>query len=227
MTQPGARPFSLFRRAALLLAALLPGCAPLAPAASCAADPPGQDVIWVVDHGWHTDIGVPADAITGKLAVYRDIFPGARVLMFGFGKRTFMTAKVDNLSELLLGPVPGPGAVEVIGLRMPPAEAYEQPVTTLPVPPGGMASLSDFLWQMLSKTKDGAPRLISAGHFPGSLFYASTHGYSLFYTCNTWAAQAVHAAQVPVSAGGVLLPGGVLRQTARQPRACLATPGSL
>ncbi len=227
MTPPGPRLFPLFRRGLVLLAALLSGCAAPVPTTACLADPPGQDVIWVVDHGWHIDIGVPADAVTGPLAVYRTIFPGARVLMFGFGKRTFMTAKVDNISELLLGPVPGPGAIEVIGLRMPPGAAYEQPVTTLPVPPGGMASLSNFLWRMLGKTRDGAPRLINAGHFPGSLFYASTHGYSLFYTCNTWAAQAIRAAQVPVNAGGVLLPGGVLRQTARQPGACEATPGTL
>lgn len=208
----------------VLLAASLAACDPIAPAATCAPDAASQDVVWVIDHGWHTDIGVPADEITGPLGVYRSIFPGARVLMFGFGKRTFITAKVEDVSELLLGPVPGPGAIEVVGLRIPPAEAYEQPVTLLHLPPGGMQALSDFLWQTLGKTRGGEPRLISDGLFPGSLFYASTHAYNLLYTCNTWAAQALHAALFPVHTDGVVLPGGLLRQTARVAGACQMSP---
>lgn len=62
--------------------------------------------VTLIDRGWHVEIALPAEALTGGLAVFRDVFPGARAVAFGYGKRTFFTAKTDSLSEYLLGPFP-------------------------------------------------------------------------------------------------------------------------
>ena len=219
-TQPLAEPRRLQAIAAAMLL-MVAACAGSAPPVTCqpAAAEPG--VVWVVDHGWHTEIGLRVDEITGPLGVYRRLFPGARVLMFGFGKRTWMTAKVESLSELIMGPVPGPGAVQVTALAAQPGDAYDQPVTALRLPPGGMEHLSDFIWSTIGRTATGEPRLISEGLFPGSVFYASAPSYSLAFNCNAWTARALSAASVPISAEGVVFAGSVLRQTARAPGACL------
>jgi hypothetical protein len=140
--------------------------------------------------------------------------------MFGFGKRTFITARVETFSELLLGPVPGPGAIQVTGLPGPPDLAYDLPITRLELPPWGAQGLSAFLWDALGKTAGGAPRLIARGLFPGSLFYAASRGYSLEYDCNAWTAAALRAAGLPVDPAGVVFANGVLRQTARIAAAC-------
>jgi len=208
-----------------LAAALLPllaGCAdPVVP--PCTASAATGPIVWVVDHGWHTDIGLPADELAGPLAYYRGAFPGAQTLMFGFGKRTFMTAKVETAGELLLGPVPGPGAIQVTALRGTPAQAYGGTVILLALPPGGVDKLSAFLWGAIEPSQLGGPRLISEGLFPGSAFYASTRGYNLTYTCNTWTVDGLRHAGLAVD-GDVILAGGVMRQVARVKGACRTSP---
>jgi hypothetical protein len=47
-------------------------------------EPPGQDtVVYVIERGWHTDIGLPAEEITGPLGALKTAFPGVRFLTFG------------------------------------------------------------------------------------------------------------------------------------------------
>ncbi len=195
------------RKLAGLLASLLAGCAPTAP--RCAADD-GPDV-YIVARGWHVEVGLPADHLDGELAAFRDVFPGARAVMFGYGKRTFFTARADTLSEYVLGPVPGPAAIQVTGLSTLPTDAYEpSAVLVMHLPPGGAAGLSAFLQHDFERDAAGGPRLIGPGPYPGSLFYAARSGYSLAHTCNTWAADALHAAGLAVSGSGAALSGQVV-----------------
>ena len=221
-----SRPGILARKfRALLWPVLLCLCAcasALPPACSPGVQP--TSVAWLVDQGWHTGIGLPAAQLGGPLAVFRDIFPGASVLMFGFGKRTFFTARVETLGELLLGPVPGPGAIQVVGLRTAPERAYTgATVVRLDLSPAGSGRLSDFLWQAIGRTHAGQPRLISRGLFPGSLFYAASHRYGPTYTCNTWSAQALRTAGLRTNPNGVVFASGLLDLAAGLPEACLAS----
>jgi Protein of unknown function (DUF2459) len=189
---------------------VLAGCA-APPAAPCAAVPEGP-VAWVVDHGWHTDIALRVEDLAGPLAGFRTPFAGAAALVFGFGKRSFVLAGAGAVEELLLGPIPGPGAVQVKGLAVPPAAAYPGRATALPLPQGGLARLSEFLWNSLALDAAGRPVPAHPGPLHGSLFYESSRGYSLAYTCNTWTAEALRLAGLPVSDAGVALPRGVLVQ---------------
>lgn len=98
-------------------------------------------------------------------------------------------------------------------------------MTKLALPPGGAARLSAFLSGAIAKTRDGDPKLISVGRYPGSLFYEVTHDYHLAYTCNTWTAEALNAAGLPVSSDRVIVASSVLRQTATIPGACALPDG--
>lgn len=187
-----------------------------------AAEPPGA-VAWVVDHGWHTEIAMLAADISGPLTIYRDIFPGAQTIAFGFGKRTFMTAKVETLGELLIGPIPGPGAIQATGLRTTPGIAYPGRSIEVPLPPGGAEALSAFLWRSIAPSVSGGPRLIAEGHFPGSAFYAAQRGYSLGYTCNTWVIDALQQSGAAVEPD-VIFASGALNRTASIKGACTARP---
>ena len=82
------------------------------------------DLIYVVAEGWHTEIGIPVEELGEELKFYRTVFPKAHVIMFGYGKKTFFTAPPDTISEYILGPVPGPAAIQTVALRVTPLEAY-------------------------------------------------------------------------------------------------------
>lgn len=201
----------------LLLAAmggLLACCAGGSGPSACR---PGElNSVYLVDRGWHTEIGVPVAALSGKLAVYREIFPGARTILFGYGKKTFFTAPASSLEEYLIGPFPGPAVVQVFAMTTTPDLAYDpDAVVVLPVSREGMDRLSDFIGGDLETGRDGRPRLVAAGHGPESLFYAARSRYTLFHTCNGWVVQALREAGLPVSADGVVFAGQVMARGAR------------
>ena len=203
-------------QAALLLGPLgLGACASATFDQTAACPTPDENTVFVVSRGRHVEVKLPASQLSGALAVYRDIFPGARTVMFGYGKRTFLTAPPDTISEYLLGPVPGPAAIQVTGLAATPIEAYPPEATRpLELPPGGARALSAFIADDLARDRAGEPQLLGPGPFPGSLFFGATSGYSLAHTCNTWAANALAAAGLPISADGVLFSGQVVKQVA-------------
>ena len=164
----------------------------------------------MITHGWHTDIGLPATEATGPLARFRQVFPGARVLVFGYGKRTFMIAPVHTLGEWIIGPFPGPAALEVSAISADAATAYgDAHVMTLPLPRGGAERLSAFLWHSFATDAAGDPQVIAPGNWPGSLFYDAASRYGLDHTCNTWSAEALRAAGLPVHPGGVVFSGQI------------------
>lgn len=188
---------------------VLSACTPPPPV--CTAPVAEANVVTLVDRGWHVEIGLPADSLVGGLAVFRDIFPGARSVLFGYGKRTFFTAKTDSLSEYLLGPVPGPAAIQATGLSVPAAQAYPAgDVTVLPLTPDGGGRIAAFIWAEIARDATGGPKLIGPGPFPGSLFYAASSGYDLGHTCNTWVADALQAGGLNVSPRFVVLSGQVV-----------------
>jgi hypothetical protein len=201
--------FSTLRRplnflAFAIMAAAVAACATVPP--NCRLPAADGNIAYVVSQSWHVDIGLPADRLEGPLAIYREIFPGAKVVMFGYGKRTFMTAPPDTISEYLIGPLPGPAVIFITGLKVLPADAYSGAGTIeLALPPDGARKISDFIWDDLSKDTAGKPRLVAKGDV--GLFYAANSGYNLLHTCNTWAVDALAAAGLPVSSSGVVFSG--------------------
>jgi Protein of unknown function (DUF2459) len=212
---------------ALLLVVGLAGCADDPALIACAPNAvPQGDVVYVVKHGWHTDLAIPSDVLRGDMVVFRQIFPGVRVLVLGFGKRTFMMSPVTSIQDLVIGPLPGDGAILVTGLTAPPDQAYDDGVeSVIHLPPGGAERLSDFVWRTL-RVKDGMPVRLGDGFFPGSVFYATRTGYSGFFTCNTWAADGLHAAGLKMDGDGVVFSGQVMARAAPLSGALCAIKGN-
>jgi hypothetical protein len=206
----------------LILAVALAGCATRNPCPQAVV----ADPVYVVSHGWHVEVGIPADRLQGPLAWYRDVFPGARAIMFGFGKKTFMTGPAKTFREYLLGPIPGPAVIQVTGLSVLPPDAYSPGDTiALPLPPGGAEGFSRFIWDDLAKDKVGLPRLVAPGHHPGSLTYVADSEYTLFHTCNAWAVDALVAAGLPISSAGVVFSGQAMgRAEATAAQRCAPSP---
>lgn len=183
-----------------------------------------SDVVYVIDGGWHTEIALPRDEIDGGLARLKAEYHAAPYLIFGWGARDFYMARNPGLGDLLRAAVPGPAVMLVTPTGVPPT-AYLGPgnVWTLAVSYTGAARLSQFLWDSLAKGVDGAPLRTGAGPYPQSVFYAARGAYDASDTCNTWTAEALHAAGLPVSVSGVVLAGQVIDQIEHLPAAGATT----
>ena len=202
------------RLVAVFLAILLAGCA--APPRPLPCDPglhPGATTelgVWLLDRGWHTELALPHTALDAALVALAG-GEGAAFVAFGFGKRDFVLAEGGDLAVLLAGPIPGPAVVEVTRRAWLPEGAV-----WLPLNREGLAALRGFL---AGSVADGDSQPILRGD--GRRLHAAVRGYSLNFTCNTWVAEALAVAGLPVSADGVRLTRGVLGQVARLPRACV------
>lgn len=206
-----------------LLLALLAACAgparrPGASSAGSGATAPASGPhaeIYVVRRRWHTDIGFAAQDLQPPLASVRAALPRARYLLFGFGDRHYLLSRGRSFGELLGALWPGPGVMLVTGLVASPAAAFgPSDVTRLTVGAAQERDLEHFVWRSLA-LRPGAAAPLAPGPYTGSLYYASAQRYSAFHTCNTWTAEALDAAHLPVSSTGVEFAGQVWAQVRR------------
>ncbi len=198
---------SVWRMLTPVLALLLASCIGIAqrrtdaaPVASEAA----SAVIYVVHRGWHTDIGFPADEVTGRGDAFVDWFSGANYLVFGFGDRRYVLAKHHYLPTLLAAIWPGPGAILSTALTSPPALAFgASNVVVIRVSPAQAHAAQTFVLNSMAQP-GMPPQPLGRGPYAGSAYFAATPRYSAVYTCNTWVADALHAAGLPVRSAGVV-----------------------
>jgi uncharacterized protein (TIGR02117 family) len=182
-------------------------------------DGPRTETIHVVIREWHTDIGLPAEVVRGRLSPLRDTFPGADWFVFGIGERSFIVNPDAGVLDMLTALFPSPTAMLVTGLRQSPAAAFAASgeIITLRVTPAGLARLVAFIeaaFEYAGSEYAGSagPRLLSPGPYAGSLFYYATPTYSGLYTCNTWTADALRAAGIPIQSSITLFASDVARQ---------------
>ncbi|MFZ0018080.1 MAG: DUF2459 domain-containing protein [Acetobacteraceae bacterium] len=195
-----------------LLAGWLAGCA-VAPTAGPV--PRGETTVYVVGRGWHTDIGLPVDEVTGPLASLESDFPGVRFMVFGFGEREYYMRRDEGSGEMLAALLPSKSAILMTALNAPPTEAFaDHEVVVLHLPPNDVARIVARLWDGLEKHADGSAVRLANGPYVGSMFYASNETYDGFHTCNTWTALVLRDGGLPMNTH-VLFAGQVMQQVSR------------
>jgi hypothetical protein len=190
--------------------------------------PPSMDsarsaVIYVARRGWHLDIGFAASALQLPLKSVAAEFPGMQYLFFGYGDERYLLAKHHTAPVLLAALWPGRAVLLATGLSSAPQDAFgTAQVIALPVTPKQAADAQAFVWQSLDKRAldAGGDRVKSfaRGPYEGSLYYAATQRYSAFHTCNTWVAEALKAAALPIRSVGVIFAGRLWTQVGRLER---------
>lgn len=222
----GWAPSGRMGRRSLLLGLALAGCSALPP-----PDPaPRIGEVAVIDRGWHTDIALPIHAapLHPWLAGLAAGFPGMQTMVLGFGDRSWLLDRDRSPLALLRALLPGPGAILLTALSAPPETAFgPEHVVRLPLTAGQMNRLQEFLAGSLDphwRLPNGRWEALANGPYPGSVFQASSIIYSAGYTCNTWTAQALAAAGLPVDATGVLFAEQAMAWV-RQAAQALSGPG--
>ena len=201
----------------------------LSPVAQSLPAPQDSAVIYLARRGWHVDIGFAAADLKSPLKSLLDEFPGAQYLFFGFGDRRYLLAKNRNAPVLLAALWPGRGMILATGLTSPPSAAFGAAhVVTLAVAARQASDAQDFVWYSMDKQAESgqqgesgqqtANRRVKSygpGPYEGSLFFTATPNYSAFHTCNTWVAESLAVAALPIHSGGVIFAGQLWRQVRR------------
>jgi Protein of unknown function (DUF2459) len=183
------------------------------PAAADAGDADNV-VIYVVRRGWHIDVGFAASDLRPPLSALAPEFPGLKYLVFGFGDEQYLEAKNHNAPVMLAALWPGRGLVLATGLTASPQDAFGvSQVIELTVTERQSLDAQAFVWRSLAQ-----PESHSNGPYEGSVYFAATPKYSAVHTCNTWAAESLAAAALPIHSGGVIFAGQLWSQLRRLER---------
>jgi uncharacterized protein (TIGR02117 family) len=194
------------------LAFALAGCAGAPPAL-----PPGPAVeqLAVARRSWHTDLCMAAPVAPDRLAALAADFPGARYLCFGFGDRQYLLSGQHGPLTMLGALLPSEAALLMTALGADPAAAFGAGnVVRLGLTAAGEVRLRAFLLQSLQTDTAGQPMRLGDGPYPGSVYYAASSPYDALATCNTWTADALRAAGLPV--GGMVIFAGQVMSRARR-----------
>jgi len=139
-------------------------------------------------------------ALPGPLGAIAQALPGATWLSVGFGDRAYFAEAARGPFPMVAALFGGPAALLVTGLPSPPSRAFaDDDQVPLAVSAEGRTAMLAFIAQQV----EGAGP-IAMGPYEGSLFYATRLRYAATYTCNTWTADAVRAAGVPIDPNGVV-----------------------
>lgn len=167
--------------------------------------PGGGVTAYLIAAGWHAEIALAVHAIHDPLRAVTPDFPGAQYLSFGWGERNYYMARAPTVGDAMSALFPGPAVLLVTPLyRRPRDSRANAQVFELSLSTTGLDRLSNYLWAAFDKSGDGSPRRLAAGPEPGSVFYAATGTYSASYTCNTWTAEGLRVAGIPVTPAGVV-----------------------
>lgn len=197
-----------------LLALSLAGCVVVRPKPPVPSLQPTA-VMFVVRRAWHIDIGFSTSDLDPPLRSLGSAFAGAHFLLFGFGDRRYLQSKNKRLPNMLSALWPGPGLLLMTALAATPAQAFgEREVIVLRVNAQQLHAAQASIWASLA-TSDGAALSDGSGPYAGSAYWRANEDYSALHTCNTWAAETLKSAGLPVRTTGVIFAGQLWKQTRR------------
>ena len=178
---------------------------------------PDRLPVYVVKRGWHVDIGIAVADARPSLLPVAAAFRESQYLLFGFGDRRYLLhGGAGNMASALWGDA-GLVLVTSVGSRQPEQVFGRDNVVRVALTPQQMSDLQGFIGSSFA-TPAGAIEPVAAGpHAVGSYsaYYESVQRYSARHTCNTWAAEALKSAGLPVSSAGVEFASQLWQQVRR------------
>jgi hypothetical protein len=207
------RSCALLAAATIALPLWLTGCS-----AEYQATPARDITMYVVRRGWHIDVGFAASDLSGPLRAASDEFPNARFFTFGFGDRRYLHALHAHnpaFPHMLAALWPGDGLMLVTALGGTPQRAFgAAQVVAVRLTSRSAAEAQRRITDSLS-LQDGLPQSDGPGPYEGSVYWRSSLRYSAAYTCNTWVAQVLKSAGLPLRVRGTVFAGQVWRPVLR------------
>jgi uncharacterized protein (TIGR02117 family) len=167
--------------------------------------------VFIVHDAWHAGIVIrKMDIPPVVLPELRD-FPSAEYLEVSWGDRDYFPAPDGGLGLALKAAFWSSGSIlHVVGFKDAVENVYPgADIIAITLSEDGFQQLIKFISETFSRPHPPAPAEAWPGLFSNSRFYAAEGKFSLFRTCNTWVAEALSAAGLPINPGYVITAGNL------------------
>jgi len=208
---------SLLRQSAHLIFLLV--CSTYAcsnPPAEILSTGDGKNVrtVFIVHDAWHSAVVIRTADISAAVLPEMKDFPSAQYLEFSWGDKDYFPAPNGGVGLVLKAAFWSSGSVlHVVGFRdtvektFPAAEIIE-----IVLSEESFQRLIKFISDTFSRPHPPAPAEPRPGLFPNGRFYSAEGNFSILRTCNTWVAEALRAAGLPISPSYVITAGNLDNQ---------------
>jgi uncharacterized protein (TIGR02117 family) len=170
--------------------------------------------IFVVHDNWHSAIVSPAAYLSpATLPETRD-FTGADYLEFSWGDREYFPHPDPGPGLALKAAFRSSGSIlHVVGMRGSVEASYPQAdIITIALTPEELERIIEFISRTFARPHPDTPGEPQPGLSEDGRFYSANGRFSLLRTCNTWVAEALHAAGLPIDPGWVITAGSLGRK---------------
>ena len=170
--------------------------------------------VFIVHDAWHAAIVIKkVDIPAVALPELRD-FPSAEYLEFSWGDRDYFPAPDGGLGLALKAAFWSSGSIlHVVGFKDGVQNAYPNAeIIEIPLSEEGFQRMVKFISDTFSRPHSPMPAEARPGLFSNGRFYAAEGKFSLFRTCNTWVAEALSAAGLPIRPSHVITAGNLSDQ---------------
>jgi uncharacterized protein (TIGR02117 family) len=197
-----------------LLLCILVGCTAADGWRHMPATPDDAVRIVVVQHGWHTGIVVPQSLDRPPFQSLQPHFSESPYYEFGWGDRDYyMGRETGPWGALKAGLWPTASVMHIVAMPQPPhlqfADADQE---ELLISYAGYLRLLQYFSAHFTFDDQGRVIALQPGLYGNSLFFEAQGRFHLARTCNTWTAQALNAAGVPMRTFMTVTAGSVLNQ---------------
>ncbi len=183
---------------------------------TCPASEASCKTIFIVHNAWHAAIVVDRHDVGAAVFPELSDFPDARFLEFSWGDQDYFPDPDSGIwAGLRAAFWSGGSVVHIVGLSENVAQFYgAAQIVTLRLSPPALQKLVRYVSQSISRENAGHRANAAPGLFANSRFYRANGKFSLFRTCNTWVAEALEAAGIPVFPESVVTAGSLASQLA-------------
>lgn len=168
--------------------------------------------IFVVSHGWHTGLVIPATLIQSRIPELKNRFNDIPYIEFGWGDKGFYQSK-EITTGLTISAIFWPTESVIHAVAVPEkADNYfsSSQVEKICLTGSEYSSLVRFIENSFFKNEKGKIVKLKDGIYGDSQFYKSVGDYYLMNTCNKWTAKALKSGGMDISTTFKLTAGSVM-----------------
>jgi uncharacterized protein (TIGR02117 family) len=173
---------------------------------ACATAASSCPTLFIVHNSWHAAIVLRKEHLSDAALPELIDFPDARFIEFSWGDKDYFPHPNSGFFLALKAAFWSSGSVlHLVGLNEAVEKAYPRAeIIELRLSTPAFERLIGFISKSFSRPQGQGRAPARAGLYSYSRFYPSSAKFSALNTCNTWVAQALETAGLPISPAGVI-----------------------